>query len=171
MFWVGRLVVQRVGGEGEIRTPGTLTRPLVFETSAFNRSATSPDPLVTRTATGTKAGKTPCWRRLRPLSFTSSALIRCWLKRGQALFNASHGGGQDVTTLYCLGSVQKCPFLQSFPAGAASVDSGGKVAIVRACAGADWSAPLLYLCGWNPALSLRFPQLDGSHVRSNQNRR
>jgi hypothetical protein len=30
------------GGGGEIRTPETLTRPLVFETSAFNHSATPP---------------------------------------------------------------------------------------------------------------------------------
>lgn len=30
------------GGKGEIRIPETLTRPLVFETSAFNHSATSP---------------------------------------------------------------------------------------------------------------------------------
>ena len=30
------------GGEGEIRTPETLTRPPVFETGAFNHSATSP---------------------------------------------------------------------------------------------------------------------------------
>ena len=30
------------GGEGGIRTPGTVPRTLDFESSAFNRSATSP---------------------------------------------------------------------------------------------------------------------------------
>ena len=35
---------QGSGGEGGIRTPGTLTRTLVFKTSAFNHSATSPTP-------------------------------------------------------------------------------------------------------------------------------
>ena len=30
------------GGEGGIRTPGTLTRTLVFKTSTFNHSVTSP---------------------------------------------------------------------------------------------------------------------------------
>jgi hypothetical protein len=31
------------GGEGEIRTPDTLSGTLAFEASAFNHSATSPD--------------------------------------------------------------------------------------------------------------------------------
>ena len=33
---------QRSGGEGGIRTPGTVSRTPVFKTGAFNRSATSP---------------------------------------------------------------------------------------------------------------------------------
>ena len=33
---------QKGGGEGEIRTPGPINRSTVFETAAFNRSATSP---------------------------------------------------------------------------------------------------------------------------------
>ena len=33
---------ERLGGEGGIRTPATVARRLVFETSAFNHSATSP---------------------------------------------------------------------------------------------------------------------------------
>jgi hypothetical protein len=36
------------GGEGGIRTPGTLTRTLVFKTSAFNHSATSPTAIEHR---------------------------------------------------------------------------------------------------------------------------
>ncbi len=36
----------RNGGEGGIRTHGTLTRSLVFKTSAFDHSATSPVPAV-----------------------------------------------------------------------------------------------------------------------------
>jgi hypothetical protein len=35
-------VASSTGGEGGIRTPETLTRLLVFKTSAFNHSATSP---------------------------------------------------------------------------------------------------------------------------------
>lgn len=31
-----------IGGEGGIRTPGTLASPTVFKTAAFDRSATSP---------------------------------------------------------------------------------------------------------------------------------
>ena len=34
------------GGEGEIRTPDTLSGTLAFEASAFNHSATSPDLLA-----------------------------------------------------------------------------------------------------------------------------
>ena len=32
----------KIGGRGGIRTPGTVPRTLDFESSAFNRSATSP---------------------------------------------------------------------------------------------------------------------------------
>ena len=40
-----------LSGEGGIRTPDTASRVLVFETSAFNRSATSPEePIIRRVA-------------------------------------------------------------------------------------------------------------------------
>ena len=35
----------RNGGEGGIRTHGTVSRTLAFEASTFNRSVTSPRPL------------------------------------------------------------------------------------------------------------------------------
>ena len=37
-----RIVAMENGGEGGIRTHGTVSRTLAFEASAFNRSATSP---------------------------------------------------------------------------------------------------------------------------------
>src|ERR1700731_2757697 len=37
---------RRYGGEGGIRTHGTVSRTLAFEASTFNRSVTSPRPLV-----------------------------------------------------------------------------------------------------------------------------
>ena len=37
---------QAIGGQGGIRTHGTLARTLVFKTSAFNRSATCPQRLA-----------------------------------------------------------------------------------------------------------------------------
>ena len=46
-----RLTKQRCyrnGGEGGIRTHGTVSRTLAFEASAFNRSATSPRSLQTQ---------------------------------------------------------------------------------------------------------------------------
>ena len=36
------MLYQNTGGEGGIRTHGTLARTPVFKTGAFNRSATSP---------------------------------------------------------------------------------------------------------------------------------
>jgi hypothetical protein len=36
------------GGEGEIRTPGTLSGTLAFEASAIDHSATSPTPVLYR---------------------------------------------------------------------------------------------------------------------------
>ena len=38
----GKSATYRYGGEGGIRTHGTVSRTLAFEASAFNRSATSP---------------------------------------------------------------------------------------------------------------------------------
>jgi hypothetical protein len=38
------------GGEGGIRTHGTVSRTLAFEASTFNRSVTSPQSLFTRLA-------------------------------------------------------------------------------------------------------------------------
>ncbi len=40
------------GGEGEIRTHGTLAGSTVFETAAFDHSATSPRTLVTSKIAG-----------------------------------------------------------------------------------------------------------------------
>ena len=39
--------MEEYGGEGEIRTPDTLSGTLAFEASAFNHSATSPNLLET----------------------------------------------------------------------------------------------------------------------------
>jgi hypothetical protein len=44
---VWRLLILKDGGEGEIRTPDTLSGTFAFEASAFNRSATSPYLLET----------------------------------------------------------------------------------------------------------------------------
>ena len=44
----GPLGKQLSGGEGGIRTHGTVSRTLAFEASAFNRSATSPRSLQTQ---------------------------------------------------------------------------------------------------------------------------
>ena len=44
---VSRLLILKDGGEGEIRTPDTLSGTFAFEASAFNRSATSPYLLET----------------------------------------------------------------------------------------------------------------------------
>src|SRR6267378_2081000 len=41
----GKSMTYRNGGEGGIRTHGTVSRTLAFEASAFNRSATSPRSL------------------------------------------------------------------------------------------------------------------------------
>jgi hypothetical protein len=39
-------LLKKYGGEGGIRTPGTVSRTPVFKTGAFNRSATSPATTV-----------------------------------------------------------------------------------------------------------------------------
>jgi hypothetical protein len=44
---VWKLLIIKDGGEGEIRTPDTLSGTFAFEASAFNRSATSPYFFVT----------------------------------------------------------------------------------------------------------------------------
>lgn len=43
-----------LGGDGEIRTHDTVTRMPVFETSAFNRSATSPFERLPKSTTQTE---------------------------------------------------------------------------------------------------------------------
>src|SRR4051794_27755411 len=42
-FWQSVVFYNRSNGEGEIRTPATLAGRPVFETGAFNHSATSPN--------------------------------------------------------------------------------------------------------------------------------
>jgi hypothetical protein len=44
-LWTRGLVDEATGGEGEIRTPGTRKGSTVFETAAFDHSATSPHEL------------------------------------------------------------------------------------------------------------------------------
>ena len=43
---VNSLQFRLYGGEGGIRTPGTLSGTPVFKTGAINHSATSPNPLI-----------------------------------------------------------------------------------------------------------------------------
>jgi hypothetical protein len=69
--------LQRQNGEGEIRTPEPLARLTVFETAAFDRSATSPRRIRQRT---TKVFRHPLSEALR-LKFIASVGIGQGTKR------------------------------------------------------------------------------------------
>src|SRR5689334_5092561 len=60
------LVVGLCGGEGGIRTPGTLPGTPVFKTGAINHSATSPQRLANQFISGAKPS--PCRHRRLPPS-------------------------------------------------------------------------------------------------------
>src|SRR5260221_4017285 len=73
----------RYGGEGGIRTHGTVSRTLAFEASAFNRSATSPRSLQTyrsRALHFSAIGRSPNVTRKSERAPSASLMInRAWV--------------------------------------------------------------------------------------------
>ncbi len=63
-------------GEGEIRTPATLSSRPVFETGAFSRSATSPRYIITPCKTVVSLGFSGCSARCYSIRFHFARLHR-----------------------------------------------------------------------------------------------